>query len=132
MTSHAAVVARGMGKACVSAAAGIDIDSGKKRLRAGSHEINAGEMITIDGGVGEVMLGAVPTVDPVMSEDFATLMGWADEKRTLRVRAHSACAPTRKRPKTHAPPGNSARKASVFPAPSTCSSTTTASSPCAK
>lgn len=89
MTSHAAVVARGMGKACVSAAAGIDIDHRKKRLRAGSHEINAGEMITIDGGVGEVMLGAVPTVDPVMSEDFATLMGWADEKRTLRVRANA-------------------------------------------
>ena len=89
MTSHAAVVARGMGKACVSAAAGIEIDHGNKRLRAGGHEINAGEMITIDGGVGEVMLGAVPTVDPVISEDFATLMGWADEKRTLHVRANA-------------------------------------------
>ncbi len=89
MTSHAAVVARGMGKACVSAAAGIDIDYGRKRLRAGNHEIEAGDVITIDGSAGEVMLGAVPTVDPVISDDFATLMGWADQKRTLRVRANA-------------------------------------------
>jgi len=89
MTSHAAVVARGMGKACVSAAAGIDIDYAQKSLRAGGHDIKAGDLITIDGGAGEVMLGAVPTVDPAISDDFATLMGWADEKRTLRVRANA-------------------------------------------
>ena len=89
MTSHAAVVARGMGKACVSAAAGIDIDYGRQRLRAGDHEIEAGDMITIDGSAGEVMLGAVPTIDPVISDDFATLMGWADEKRVLKVRANA-------------------------------------------
>ncbi|MEM9624628.1 MAG: pyruvate, phosphate dikinase [Pseudomonadota bacterium] len=89
MTSHAAVVARGMGKACVSAAAGIEIDYAGKRLRAGGHELKAGDLITIDGGAGEVMLGAVPTIDPVISDDFATLMGWADAKRALKVRANA-------------------------------------------
>jgi pyruvate,orthophosphate dikinase len=89
MTSHAAVVARGMGKACVSAAAGIDIDYAGKRLRAGSHEIQAGDLITINGSAGEVMLGAVPTIDPVISDDFATLMTWADRKRKLRIRANA-------------------------------------------
>ncbi len=89
MTSHAAVVARGMGKACVSAAAGIEIDYAGQRLRAGGHEIKAGEAITIDGSAGEVMLGTVPTVDPEISEDFATLMSWADQKRTLAVRANA-------------------------------------------
>ena len=89
MTSHAAVVARGMGKACVSAAAGIEIDYADQCLHAGGHQIKAGDMITIDGGAGEVMLGAVPTIDPVISDDFATLMSWADEKRTLKVRANA-------------------------------------------
>ncbi len=89
MTSHAAVVARGMGKACVSAASGIEIDYAGKRLLAGGHEIKAGDTITIDGGAGEVMLGAVPTLDPVISDDFATLMGWADQKRKLKVRANA-------------------------------------------
>ncbi|MDH3658442.1 MAG: pyruvate, phosphate dikinase [Alphaproteobacteria bacterium] len=89
MTSHAAVVARGMGKACVSAAVGIEIDYAGKCLQAGGHEIKAGEIITIDGGAGEVMLGAVPTIDPVISDDFATLMGWADARRTLKVRANA-------------------------------------------
>ena len=89
MTSHAAVVARGMGKACVSAAAGIEIDYTGQRLRAGGHEIKAGEPITIDGGTGEVMLGTVPTVDPEISEDFATIMGWADKRRKLAVRANA-------------------------------------------
>jgi len=89
MTSHAAVVARGMGKACVSAAAGIDIDYGSKRLRAGNHEIQAGDLITINGSAGEVMLGAVPTIDPVISDDFATLMTWADQRRGLRIRANA-------------------------------------------
>jgi pyruvate,orthophosphate dikinase len=89
MTSHAAVVARGMGKACVSAAAGIDIDYAGRCLRTSGHEIKAGDLITIDGGAGEVMLGAVPTIDPVISDDFATLMGWADEERVLKIRANA-------------------------------------------
>ncbi|MGH1481508.1 MAG: pyruvate, phosphate dikinase [Geminicoccales bacterium] len=89
MTSHAAVVARGMGKACVSAAAGIEIDYTGQLLRAGGHEIKAGDEITIDGGAGEVMLGVVPTVDPDLSEDFGTLMTWADKRRVLAVRANA-------------------------------------------
>ena len=89
MTSHAAVVARGMGKACVSAASGLEVDYAAKVFRAGGHEIGAGEMVTIDGGAGDVMLGVVATIDPVISDDFATLMGWADQKRALRVRANA-------------------------------------------
>ncbi len=89
MTSHAAVVARGMGKACVSAASGLEIDYAKKVCRAGGKEIKEGEPLTIDGSTGEVMLGVVPTVDPEFSEDFATLMGWADKRRDLAVRANA-------------------------------------------
>ncbi len=89
MTSHAAVVARGMGKPCVCAAADLAIDYRSQRLTVAGHEIAAGEVITLDGGAGTVMLGAVPTVDPKLSGDFATLMGWADEHRRLKVRANA-------------------------------------------
>jgi pyruvate,orthophosphate dikinase len=89
MTSHAAVVARGMGKPCVCGAGELAIDYRRARLNAGTIEIAAGEVITIDGSRGEVIRGAVPTVDPKLSGDFATLMGWADERRRLRVRANA-------------------------------------------
>jgi pyruvate,orthophosphate dikinase len=89
MTSHAAVVARGMGKPCVCAAADLAIDYRQQRLTVGGREIAAGEVITLDGGDGSVMLGAVPTVDPKLSGDFATLMGWADEHRRLGVRTNA-------------------------------------------
>jgi pyruvate, orthophosphate dikinase len=89
MTSHAAVVARGMGKPCVCAAADLAIDYRRQRFNAGKREVAAGEVITLDGGNGTVMLGAVPTVDPKLSGDFATLMGWADEHRRLGVRANA-------------------------------------------
>jgi pyruvate,orthophosphate dikinase len=89
MTSHAAVVARGMGKPCVCGAGELAIDYRRARLSAGTIEVAAGEVITIDGSRGEVILGAVPTVDPKLSGDFATLMGWADERRRLRVRANA-------------------------------------------
>ncbi len=89
MTSHAAVVARGMGKACVSAASGLQIDYADKLFRAGGQEIKEGEAITIDGSTGEVMSGIVPTVDPKLSGDFTTLMGWADQRRVLAVRANA-------------------------------------------
>jgi pyruvate, orthophosphate dikinase len=89
MTSHAAVVARGMGKPCVCGAGELAIDYRRGRLSAGKVEVAAGEVITIDGSRGEVILGAVPTVDPKLSGDFATLMGWADERRRLRVRANA-------------------------------------------
>ena len=89
MTSHAAVVARGMGKPCVCGAGEVAIDYGRRRLSVGTIEIAGGEVITIDGSRGEIILGAVPTVDPKLSGDFATLMSWADERRRLRVRANA-------------------------------------------
>jgi pyruvate,orthophosphate dikinase len=89
MTSHAAVVARGMGKPCICAAAGLAIDSRQGRMTVGSRVMQAGETITIDGSAGTVMLGAVPTIDPKLSGDFATLMGWADERRRLRIRTNA-------------------------------------------
>ncbi len=89
MTSHAAVVARGMGKPCVSGAGDLRIDYAKKELKAGSVTIKEGDIITINGGTGEVMLGLIATVQPVLSEDFNTLMGWADETRTLKVRTNA-------------------------------------------
>ena len=89
MTSHAAVVARGMGKPCVCGAGDVAIDYGRRRLSVGTIEVAGGEVLTIDGSRGEIILGAVPTVDPKLSGDFATLMGWADERRRLRVRANA-------------------------------------------
>ncbi|WP_324751317.1 pyruvate, phosphate dikinase [Sphingomonas sp. LY54] len=89
MTSHAAVVARGMGRPCVSGAGGIAIDAKAKVMRAAGHEIKEGDVITIDGSTGEVMLGAVPTVQPELAGDFAALMVWADKVRRLRVRANA-------------------------------------------
>ncbi|TDQ84490.1 pyruvate phosphate dikinase [Dongia mobilis] len=89
MTSHAAVVARGMGRPCVSGAGDLRVDAAQKLLVAKGHKIAEGEVITIDGGTGEVMAGAVPTIEPVLSGDFATLMGWADEVRKLRIRTNA-------------------------------------------
>ncbi len=89
MTSHAAVVARGMGKPCVSGAGEIRIDYTKKQMQVMGHTIKEGEIITINGGTGEVMLGEIPTVQPKLSGEFNTLMGWADEVRKLRVRANA-------------------------------------------
>jgi len=89
MTSHAAVVARGMGKPCVSGAGSLAIDYAKKELKVAGHTVKEGDVITINGGSGEVMLGAIPTVQPGMSADFETLMGWADDVRKLRVRTNA-------------------------------------------
>ncbi|MDE2198396.1 MAG: pyruvate, phosphate dikinase [Rhodospirillales bacterium] len=89
MTSHAAVVARGMGRPCVAGAGGISVDYGAQTLSAGGRVVRAGETVTIDGATGEVFLGAVAMVEPMMSGDFATLMGWADELRRLRVRTNA-------------------------------------------
>jgi pyruvate,orthophosphate dikinase len=89
MTSHAAVVARGMGRPCVSGAGGLAIDNKAKLLRVGGREVREGDVLTIDGGSGEVMLGAVPTVQPELSGDFGILMGWADSKRRLKVRTNA-------------------------------------------
>src|SRR3954469_14977471 len=89
MTSHAAVVARGMGRPCVSGAGMISIDYKARLMRVGGIEVKEGEIVTIDGSTGEVMLGAVPTVQPELVGDFGTLMVWADAKRRLRVRTNA-------------------------------------------
>ncbi|WP_066799051.1 pyruvate, phosphate dikinase [Sphingomonas soli] len=89
MTSHAAVVARGMGRPCVSGAGSLSIDAREKVMRVGSRVVREGETVTIDGTTGEVMFGEVPTVQPELSGDFGTLMQWADAKRRLKVRANA-------------------------------------------
>ncbi|GGO94680.1 pyruvate, phosphate dikinase [Stakelama pacifica] len=89
MTSHAAVVARGMGRACVSGAGTLSIKAKEGVMRVGQREVKEGEIITIDGATGEVMVGAVPTVKPELSGDFAKLMEWADKGRRLKVRANA-------------------------------------------
>ncbi len=89
MTSHAAVVARGMGRPCVAGAGDLRIDYGAGTMTVRNIVVRAGELITLNGSTGEVILGEVPTIEPELSGDFATLMGWADELRGLRVRANA-------------------------------------------
>ena len=89
MTSHAAVVARGMGKPCVSGAGELRIDYAKKTFQVMGHTVKEGDVVTINGSTGEVMLGSIPTVQPTLSGDFETLMGWADATRTLKVRTNA-------------------------------------------
>ena len=89
MTSHAAVVARGMGRPCVAGAGELRVDYRTKTILAGDITIGDGEWITIDGGTGEVMVGVVPTIQPELSGDFGRLMEWADKSRTLGVRANA-------------------------------------------
>jgi pyruvate, orthophosphate dikinase len=89
MTSHAAVVARGMGRPCVAGAGDLRVDHANRTLAARNAVVEAGEIITIDGSTGEVMLGAVPTIQPELSGDFATLMDWADAIRRMGVRANA-------------------------------------------
>ena len=89
MTSHAAVVARGMGKPCVSGAGQIRIDYAKGTLSIGPTTLKAGDFVTIDGGNGQVLLGEIKMQKPELSGEFATLMGWADKVRRLKVRANA-------------------------------------------
>tara|TARA_Y100001935_G_scaffold235418_1_gene219362 strand:- start:549 stop:3224 length:2676 start_codon:yes stop_codon:yes gene_type:complete len=89
MTSHAAVVARGMGRPCVSGSSEIDINYDQKIFKTSSAEIKEGDIITIDGSTGRIILGKVPTVKPEISGDFSKLMGWADKIRKLIVRTNS-------------------------------------------
>ncbi len=90
MTSHAAVVARGMGKCCISGCSDIKIDYEKQQLTTKSgHLIKRGDFITLDGSLGEIMLGDVPKVQPEVSGNFATLMGWVDQFRRLKVRTNA-------------------------------------------
>ena len=92
MTSHAAVVARGMGRPCVSGAGELQIDEKAGEMRARGRVFKAGEIITIDGSKGDVLAGAVKMVEPELSGDFAKLMGWADAARRLKVRANAETA----------------------------------------
>ena len=92
MTSHAAVVARGMGRPCVSGAGEIHIDGRAGEFRARGEVIRAYDVITIDGSTGQVMKGSVKMIEPELSGDFGTLMGWADQVRRLKVRANAETA----------------------------------------
>jgi pyruvate,orthophosphate dikinase len=89
MTSHAAVVARGMGRPCVSGSSEIDINYESKIFKTSELEIKEGDIITIDGSTGRIILGEVPTVKPEISGDFSKLMSWADSIRKLKVRTNS-------------------------------------------
>ncbi len=89
MTSHAAVVARGMGRPCVAGAGEIRVDYAAATFSVRGVTISEGDWLTIDGSTGEVMKGQVPTVKPELSGDFARIMGWADDARRLRVRANA-------------------------------------------
>ena len=89
MTSHAAVVARGMGKPCVAGCESLSIDLKARTITIGDHELAEGDRLTIDGGTGRVIVGAVPLVPPEIDERFGTILGWADELRRLRVRANA-------------------------------------------
>ena len=88
-TSHAAVVARGMGKPCVAGAEGIVVDVSTRTARIGDYVIHEGDVITLDGATGEVFLGAIPTIPPDFSDDLGTLLAWADETAVLKVMANA-------------------------------------------
>ncbi|MEQ8237375.1 MAG: pyruvate, phosphate dikinase, partial [Syntrophomonadaceae bacterium] len=89
MTSHAAVVARGMGKPCVCGCESIKIDQEGKQFTANGFVVKEGEIITIDGATGNVMIGEVPMIEPTLSEEFETLLAWADDTKRLAVRANA-------------------------------------------
>jgi pyruvate,orthophosphate dikinase len=89
MTSHAAVVARGMGKPCVSGCGNIRVDYGRGTMSIGSRTFKTGDVITIDGSLGQVLAGRMPMIEPEMSGEFGTLMGWADQTRKIGVRVNA-------------------------------------------
>jgi Phosphoenolpyruvate synthase/pyruvate phosphate dikinase len=89
MTSHAAVVARGMGKTCVSGANAINVDYAQQQFTVDNTVVTKGEWITVDGSTGRVFLGQIPTIQPTLESDFYKLMSWADQFRRLRVRANA-------------------------------------------
>ncbi|MBI5131013.1 MAG: pyruvate, phosphate dikinase [Rhodopseudomonas palustris] len=89
MTSHAAVVARGMGKPCVSGCGSIRVDYGRGTMTIGARTFKTGDIITIDGSIGQVLAGRMPMIEPELSGDFTTLMGWADQVRKLKVRVNA-------------------------------------------
>jgi pyruvate,orthophosphate dikinase len=126
MTSHAAVVARGMGIPCVSGAGELRVDYRTKSLVALGNSLKEGDVITIDGSTGDVMQGAVPMIQSELTGDFAVLMEWVDKVRTMGV------APTPRRRLMRRPRSSSGPKASVLAARNTCSSTPNGSCICGK
>ena len=89
MTSHAAVVARGMGKPCVAGCEALTIDLKARKIKLGGEELAEGDVLTLDGGSGEVIVGKVDLVPPQINEDFETILAWADDLRRLKVRANA-------------------------------------------
>ena len=89
MTSHAAVVARGMGKACICGCEALKIDLNARQFSIGDTTVQYGDIITIDGTTGEIMLGEIPMIAPELSDEFQLLLTWADEARYLGVRANA-------------------------------------------
>jgi pyruvate, orthophosphate dikinase len=89
MTSHAAVVARGMGRPCVGGGGDLRSEYASGTMMVRNIQVRAGDLITLNGSTGEIILGEVPTIEPTLSGDFATLMGWADEVRALKVRSNA-------------------------------------------
>jgi pyruvate, orthophosphate dikinase len=89
MTSHAAVVARGMGKPCVAGCEALSVDAKAKTAKLNGQKLGEGDVITIDGGTGEVIIGEVALIPPEINEDFETVLGWADDLRRLNVRANA-------------------------------------------
>jgi len=89
MTSHAAVVARGMGRPCVSGASGLSIDMASRTLTIGNRALKEGDTLTLDGTTGEIIAGEVPTIEPELVGDFGTLMVWADQHRRMKVRTNA-------------------------------------------
>jgi len=127
MTSHAAVVARGMGKCCVAGCGDIKVNYADQSFVAcNGVVVKKGDMITLDGSTGQVMLGEVPTVAPQMTGDFATLMGWVDSFRTLKVRTNADT------PHDSKVAANSVPRGSACAAPSICSLTPSGSLRCAR
>ncbi len=89
MTSHAAVVARGMGRPCVSGASAVSINMADRTLQIGSRQLKEGDVITLDGATGQIMNGRVPTIEPELAGDFGVLMEWADKHRRMGVRTNA-------------------------------------------
>src|SRR5260221_7709922 len=89
MTSHAAVVARGMGKPCVSGAGSLRVDYAAGTMTASGQTFKKGDQITVDGSTGQVLAGKVEMIEPQLSDEFSTLIGWADKVRKLGVRANA-------------------------------------------
>ena len=89
MTSHAAVVARGMGRPCVSGASAVSIDMAARTLKIGNRDLKEGDILTLDGSTGDIMFGSVPTIEPELVGDFGTLMVWADKHRRMKVRTNA-------------------------------------------